>query len=228
MASSTITLTAADGFQFPAYVSEPAAKPRGAIVVLPEIFGVNAHIRGVADRFAAAGYLAISPSTFDRAERGVEMGYGPEDMKRGSALKAAIEALPAPGVLQDIQAAVQRAGESGRVGVVGYCWGGLLSWRAAEQVQGLAAAVTYYGGGMTMGKEPDRKPAVPTMSHFGELDKHITLDSVKAFEQKHPEVEVHLYAADHGFNCEQRGAYNAGAAATALERTLFHFAKHLG
>jgi len=69
---------------------------------------------------------------------------------------------------------------------------------------------------------------VPTLSHFGELDKHITLDSVKAFERKHSEVEVHLYAADHGFNCDQRGAYNAGAAATALERTLFHFAKHLG
>ncbi|MBW8758297.1 MAG: dienelactone hydrolase family protein [Burkholderiales bacterium] len=228
MASSRITLTAADGFQCPAYVSEPATKPRGAIVVLPEIFGVNAHIRGVADRFASAGYLAIAPSTFERAERGVETGYGPDDMKRGSALKAVIEALPAPGVLQDIQAAVERAGESGRVGVVGYCWGGLLAWRAAEQVKGLAAAVTYYGGGMTMGKEPDRKPAVPTLSHFGELDKHISLDSVKAFERKHPEVEVHLYAADHGFNCDQRGSYNAGAAATALERTLFHFAKHLG
>ena len=228
MASSTVTLTADDGFQFPAYVSEPSTKPRGAIVVLPEIFGVNAHIRGVADRFAAAGYLAISPSTFERAERGVELGYGPDDMKRGSALKAAIEALPAPGVLQDIQAAVERAADAGRVGVVGYCWGGLLSWRAAAQVKGLAAAVTYYGGGMTMGQEADRQPAVPTMSHFGELDKHITLETVRAFERKHPEVEVHVYAADHGFNCDQRGAYNAGAAATALERTLFHFNKHLG
>jgi len=226
--SQFIDLDAKDGFRFPAYVAEPAGRPKGAIVVLQEIFGVNSHIRGVADRFAAAGYLAIAPSTFERAERGVEMGYGPDDMKRGSALKAAIEALPAPGVLQDIQAAVQRAGESGRVGIVGYCWGGLLSWRAAAQVQGLAAAVTYYGGGMTMGQEPERKPAVPTMSHFGELDKHITLESVKAFEQKHPEVEVHLYAADHGFNCDQRGSYNAGAASTALERTLFHFAKHLG
>ena len=228
MASSTITLTAADGFQFPAYVSEPAAKPRGAIVVLPEIFGVNSHIRGVADRFASAGYLAIAPSTFERAERGVETGYGPDDMKRGSALKAAIEALPAPGVLQDIQAAVERAGESGRVGVVGYCWGGLLAWRAAEQVKGLAAAVTYYGGGMTMGRESDRKPAVPTLSHFGELDKHITLDSVKAFERKHSEVEVHLYAADHGFNCDQRGSFNAEATKLARERTLAFFAKHVG
>jgi carboxymethylenebutenolidase len=228
MATSLVTLTAADGFQFPAYVSEPAAKPRGAIVVLQEIFGVNAHIRGVADRFAAAGYLAIAPSTFERVERGVELGYGPDDMKRGVALKAAIEALPAPGALRDIQAAVERAADAGRVGIVGYCWGGLLSWRAAAQVKGLAAAVTYYGGGMTMGQEAERQPAVPTMSHFGELDKHITIDTVKAFEQKHPDVEVHVYAADHGFNCDQRGAFDAGAAATALERTLYHFGKHLG
>jgi len=228
MPSSTLTLTAADGFQFPAYVSQPAAKPRGAIVVLPEIFGVNSHIRGVADRFAAAGYFALSPSTFDRAERGVELGYGPQDMQRGKALKAAIEALPPPGVLQDVQAAVEHAGELGRVGIVGYCWGGLLAWRAAEQVRGLAAAVTYYGGGMTTGDEAGRHPAVPTMAHFAELDQHMSVASVKAFEQRQPEVEVHLYAADHGFNCEQRGAYNAGAAATALERTLFHFAQHLG
>ena len=228
MASSTITLTAADGFQFPAYVSEPAAKPRGAIVVLPEIFGVNSHIRGVADRFAAAGYLAISPSTFERAERGVETGYGPDDMKRGSALKAAIEALPAPGVLQDIQAAVDHAARAGKVGIVGYCWGGLLVWRAAEKVRGLSAAVAYYGGGMTVKDEPSRRPAVPTMAHFGDQDAHISVESVKSFEQAHPEVEVHLYAANHGFNCDQRGSYNAGAAATALERSLYHFGKHLG
>ncbi len=227
MTSSMITLTAADGFQCAAYVSQPAQAPKGAIVVLQEIFGVNSHIRGVADRFAAAGYLVVAPSLFDRVERNVEMGYGPDDMKRGSALKAATEALPAPGVMPDIRAAVEHVAKAGKVGVVGYCWGGLLSWRAAEQVPGLAAAVTYYGGGMTMGQEPARKPAVPVMSHFGELDKHITRESVQAFERLHPEVEVHLYAADHGFNCDQRGAYNAGAAAAALERTLFHFDKYL-
>ncbi len=228
MASSTITLTAADGFTFSAYVAEPAGAPKGAIVVLQEIFGVNSHIRGVADRYAAAGYLAIAPSTFDRAQRDVQLGYTAEDMTEGMRLKAAIEALPAPGVLQDIQAAVDHAARAGKVGIVGYCWGGLLVWRAAEQVQGLSAAVAYYGGGMTFGVEPAREPAVPTMAHFGDQDKHITLDSVKAFEQAHPEVEVHLYAADHGFNCEQRGAYNAGAAATALERSLYHFGKHVG
>lgn len=226
--SSTITLTAADGFTFSAYVAEPAGTPKGAVVVLQEIFGVNSHIRGVADRYAAAGYLAIAPATFDRTQRDVQLGYTAEDMGQGSRLKAAIEALPAPGVLQDIQAAVDHVATAGKVGIVGYCWGGLLVWRSAEQVRGLSAAVAYYGGGMTFGTEPSRKPAVPTMAHFGDQDKHITLDSVKAFEQAHPEVEVHLYAADHGFNCEQRGAYNANAAATALERSLYHFGKHVG
>ena len=228
MTSSTITLTAADGFQSSAYVSEPSHAPKGAIVVLQEIFGVNSHIRSVADRYAAAGYLAIAPATFDRVEPGVQLGYTPDDMKRGSALKAAVEALPAPGVLRDIQAAVDFAASAGKVGIVGYCWGGLLVWRAAEKVTGLAAAVSYYGGGMTMGTEPARRPAVPVMAHFGDQDTHITLESVKAFEQAHPEVEVHLYEANHGFNCDQRGSYNAGAAATALERSLFHFGKHVG
>jgi carboxymethylenebutenolidase len=228
MTSSTITLTAADGFTSSAYLAEPTHAPKGAIVVLQEIFGVNSHIRSVADRYAAAGYLAIAPATFDRAEPGVQLGYEMDDMKRGSALKAAVEALPAPGVLRDIQAAVDFAASAGKVGIVGYCWGGLLVWRSAEQVRGLSAAVSYYGGGMTAGTEPSRTPAVPTMAHFGDQDTHITLESVKAFEQKHPEVEVHLYAANHGFNCDQRGAYNASAAATALERSLFHFGKHLG
>ena len=173
MASSTITLTAADGFQSSAYVSEPSGTPKGAIVVLQEIFGVNSHIRGVADGYAAAGYLAVAPSTFDRVERDVELGYAADDMTRGVALKAAVEALPAPGVLQDIEAAVTYAAKAGKVGVVGYCWGGLLVWRAAEKVHGLSAAVAYYGGGMTVGSELSRRPAVPTMAHFGDQDAHI-------------------------------------------------------
>lgn len=228
MASSNIQLTAADGFQSSAYVSEPSGTPKGAIVVLQEIFGVNSHIRGVADGYAAAGYLAIAPATFDRIERDIDLGYSADDMTEGSRLKAAIEALPAPGVLQDVQAAVDYAARAGKVGIVGYCWGGLLVWRSAEQVKGLAAAVSYYGGGMTMGTEPSRKPAVPTMAHFGDQDTHISMESVKAFEAAQPEVEVHLYAAHHGFNCDQRGSYNAGAAATALERSLYHFGKYVG
>ena len=175
MPSSLITLAAADGFSSSAYLSEPSGTPRGGIVVLQEIFGVNSHIRAVADGYAAAGYLAIAPSTFDRVERDVQLGYTPDDMTQGSRLKAAVEALPAPGVLQDIQAAVDVVARAGKVGIVGYCWGGLLVWRAAEKVRGLSAAVAYYGGGMTVGTEPSRKPAVPTMAHFGDQDAHISV-----------------------------------------------------
>lgn len=227
MPSFPTKLTAADGFGSSAYVSEPSDTPRGAVVVLQEIFGVNSHIRAVADGYAAAGYLAIAPATFDRIERDVQIGYTPDEQTRGVRLMAAVEALPAPGVLQDIQAAVDYAARAGKVGIVGYCWGGLLVWRSAEKVAGLSAAVAYYGGGMTVGSEPSRKPAVPTMAHFGDQDAHISVESVKALQQAHPEVEVHLYAANHGFNCDQRGSYNAGAAATALERSLYHFGKHL-
>lgn len=228
MTGSTLHLTAADGFQSPVYVAQPTGAPKGAIVVIQEIFGVNSHIRAVADRYAAAGYLALAPALFERVKPGVELGYTGPDMTEGMALKAACEALPAPGVLQDVQAAVTYAARAGKVGIVGFCWGGLVSWRAAEKVDGLAAAVCYYGGGMTVGDEPRRVPRVPVMAHFGTLDKHITVDTVEAFAKAQPEVEVHLYAADHGFNCDQRGSYNAGAAATALERSLFHFGRTVG
>src|SRR4029079_6062481 len=142
--------------------------------------GVNSHVRGVADGYAAAGYLAIAPSTFDRVERDVQLGSTRNAITEGSRLKAAVEALPAPGVLQDIQAAVDVVARAGKVGIVGYCWGGLLVWRAAEKVRGLSAAVAYYGGGMTVGTEPSRKPAVPTMAHFRDRDAPIAADSVKA------------------------------------------------
>ena len=223
-----IDLDAKDGFNFPAYVAEPAGQPKGAVVVLQEIFGVNSHIRAVADGYAAAGYLAVAPSTFHRVKTGVELGYAEADMNAGFALKTAVEALPAPGVLQDIQAAVDHAARGGKVGIVGYCWGGLLTWRAAASVSGLSAAVPYYGGGMTMPEEIARKPQVPVLAHFGNNDHWIPLDTVEAFKQAHPEVEVHVYDCGHGFNCDQRGSYDADAAKLARERTLAFFAKHLG
>ena len=133
MAASTIQLTAADGFSFPAYVAEPAGPAKGAIVVLQEIFGVNSHIRSVADGYAAQGYLAVAPATFHRVQQDVNLGYTGPDMHAGMGLKAAVEALPAPGVLQDVQAAIDHAAKAGggKVGIVGFCWGGLLTWRAA-------------------------------------------------------------------------------------------------
>jgi len=222
-----IDLKSADGFSFPAYVAQPAGTPKGAVVVLQEIFGVNSHIRNVADGYAAQGVLAVAPSTLHRVKAGVDLGYQSEDMQAGSALKSAVEALPAPGVMQDIQAAIDYAGKAGKVGIVGYCYGGLLTWRSACTLNGLSAAVPYYGGGVTTPEEIARKPKVPVMAHFGDQDHWIPMDTVKAFEAAHPEVEVHVYAANHGFNCDQRGSWNAGAAATALERTLYFFNKHL-
>jgi carboxymethylenebutenolidase len=223
----TLTLKAADGHTFPAYVARPAGTPRGGVVVLQEIFGVNSHIRDVADGYAQAGYLAVAPSTFHRVKAGVELGYTPDDMSAGIALKAAVEALPAPGVMPDIQAAIDHAAQAGKVGIVGYCWGGLLTWRAACLLKGLAAAAPYYGGGSTTPEEIARTPRVPVMAHFGERDHWIPLDSVQALQKARPDVQVHVYAADHGFNCDPRGSYDAAAATLARERTLAFFAQHL-
>lgn len=221
-------LRSSDGFTFPAYVAPPAGRAKGAVVVLQEIFGVNSHIRAVADGYAKEGYLAVAPSTFHRVRPGVELGYSPQDIQAGGALKQAVESLPAPGVLPDIQAAIDHAAQAGKVGIVGYCWGGLLTWRAACLLDGLAAAVPYYGGGMTAPAEAARQPKCPVMAHFGEQDHVIPMDTVRAFEQKHPEVEVHVYRAGHGFNCDQRGSYDAAAATLARERTLAFFARHVG
>jgi len=226
--AETLQLTSSDGFVFPAYVAQPAGAARGAVVVLQEIFGVNAHIRAVTDGYAAQGYLAVAPAMFHRVKPDVELGYAPDDMTAGIALKAAVEALPEPGALADIQAAVDFASRAGKVGVVGYCWGGLLTWRSACLVQGVAGAVPYYGGGMTMPPEAARDPHCPVMCHFGAKDHWITQDSVQAFARAHPDVAVHVYDADHGFNCDHRGSYDAPAAALALERTLAFFARHLG
>ncbi|HEY0885756.1 MAG TPA: dienelactone hydrolase family protein [Ramlibacter sp.] len=224
---SFIDLKAADGFVFPAYVAQPAGQPKGGVVVLQEIFGVNSHIRAVADGYAQEGWLAVAPSTFHRVKTGVELGYGQDDMAAGMALKTAVEALPAPGVMPDIQAAIDHAAQAGKVGIVGYCWGGLLTWRAACTLEGLAAASPYYGGGMTTPDEVARRPKVPVLAHFGERDHWIPLNSVQAFAKAHPEVQVQVYQADHGFNCDQRGSWDAAAAKLARERTLAFFGEHL-
>lgn len=227
--SHFVDLASSDGFSVPAWVARPDEAPRGAVVVLQEIFGVNSHIRSVADRLAARGYLAVAPSTFARVKSGVELGYTQKDMDEGFALKTAVEALPAPGVMPDIQAAIDyAAAQSGRkVGIVGFCWGGLLTWRAACTLTGLSAAVPYYGGGMTTPGEAARQPKVPVLAHFGKQDQWIPLDSVQAFARAHPEVEVHVYDASHGFNCDQRGSYDEPSAMAARDRTLAFFDKHL-
>ena len=184
--TQTLTLTAPDHHTFPVYQANPVGTPKGAVVVLQEIFGVNAHIRAVAEGFAAAGYVALATAAFHRVKPGVELGYEGADMQAGIALKTAVEALPAPGVLQDIQVTIDHAAQFGKVAVVGYCWGGLLTWRAACLLQGLSAAVPYYGGGVTTPAEAARSPGCPVLAHFGAKDHWISLDSVEAFKQAQP------------------------------------------
>ena len=224
-----IELLAADGARIPAYEARPTGACRGGVVVIQEIFGVNSHIRSVADGYAAQGYVVVAPACFHRVKAGVELGYSEADMGEGFGYKTAVEALPAPGVLQDIQAAIDHAAEvsGAKVGIVGYCWGGLLTWRSACVLKGLSAAAPYYGGGMTTETEVARTAQVPVLAHFAEIDKYIPMDGVQAFAKAHPNVQVHTYNAHHGFNCDQRGAWDAPSAHLARERTLAFFAQHL-
>ena len=224
-----INLKAADGFVFPAWVAEPQGKAKGAVVVLQEIFGVNSHIKDVTDRFAAQGYFAIAPALFERVEKGVDIGYNEATIKQGIALKAAVMELPGAGIMQDIQASIDHAATSGagKVGIVGFCFGGLLAWQSAALLSGLSAAVPYYGGGMVADEEIARQPKCPLMAHLSDHDHSAPMEGVHALIKAHPEVQVHLYNADHGFNCDQRGAYQKEAADVARERTLAFFAEKL-
>jgi carboxymethylenebutenolidase len=217
-------LRAADGFTLAAYRAMPENRPKGGIVVIQEIFGVNAHIRDVTDGYARAGYAAIAPQIFDRVERDVEMGYGPDDMTRGVGI--ARGKLKMEQTLLDLQSAIDDASRFGKVGVVGYCFGGLLTWLAACDLNGVAAAASYYGGGVAGAL--NRTPKCPVMMHFGERDAHIPLSDVDRVRKAHPGVTVHVYAADHGFNCDHRGSYDAAAAKLARERTLEFFGRHIG
>jgi carboxymethylenebutenolidase len=218
-----VQLEAADGHAFDAYVAEPQGKPRGAIVVVQEIFGVNSHIRSVADGYAADGYVAVAPALFDRVQRGYESGYTQAEIQAGVGLKGKVSNDKA---LADTQAAIDYAREFGKVGIVGYCWGGTIAWLAASRAKDLAAAVAYYGGGVPELK--DEKPKVPTMFHFGETDHSIPLDKAKAVAAAHPEVTTYYYPAGHGFNCDQRASYHEASARQARSRTLEFFRKHIG
>jgi carboxymethylenebutenolidase len=223
-----IDLKSADGVVIPAYVAQTAGKPKGGVVVLQEIFGVNSHIRQVADGYAADGYLAVAPATFHRVKAGVELGYTPDDIAAGFALKTAAEALGVSTLMQDVQAAVDYAASAGKVGVVGYCWGGLMAWRAACLLNGVSASAPYYGGGTTTEAEIARKPKCPVLAHYGALDQHISLESVEAFKRAHPEVQTEIYDANHGFNCDHRASYGEAAAKLARQRTIAFFTQHVG
>ena len=218
-----IELKPADGKTISAWRAEPEGRPRGGLVVVQEIFGVNSHIRSVCDGYAADGYLAIAPALFDRTRPRVDLGYAPEDIERGRELKAKATLEHA---LADVAAARDAAAAAGKVGIVGYCWGGYVAWMSASRLPGFACAVPYYGSGML--EAAGEHPRCPVLAHFGETDAHIPVEGVRKFASAHPESQVLIYPANHGFNCDQRGSYDAASAKLARDRTLAFLRQHVG
>jgi carboxymethylenebutenolidase len=214
------TIMARDGHEFQAYLSPPPAKPRGAVVVIQEIFGVNSHIRAVTDGFAKEGYTAIAPAMFDRVRRGIELGYSDSDKELGAGY---MQQLKLDETLKDLNAAVAVVRHSGRTGIVGYCWGGAMSYVAAAELPIRCAAV-YYG---KASKFVDRKPRVPVMYHFGTQDKSIPMADVEQLKAADPKGVFYEYEAEHGFNCDQRPTFNPEASALARQRTLEFFGRYL-
>jgi carboxymethylenebutenolidase len=220
--SEFITLMARDGHEFSAWLAAPAGKPRGAVVVIQEIFGVNAHIRAVADSYSAEGYVAIAPAVFDRIRKGIELGYDPDTMKEGFGY---VQQLPPEKVLLDIGASIAVVKHAGRVAAVGFCWGGKLAYVSACELP-IACAVAYYGGRIV--QELGKTPKCPVLYHFGGKDTHIPpsdIDQIRAVDQR---GTFYIYPeADHGFNCDMRASFNAAAAQLARQRTLAFLAQHL-
>ena len=219
-----IELRSQDGSRLAAYRAEPSSPARGAVVVIQEIFGVNHHIRAVCDGYAREGYLAIAPSLFDRIEPGLELGYDREGVTRGGGLARQLDRTL---VLQDLQAAIDLAASAGAggVGVVGYCFGGTLAWLVAGHGTSVRCVSSYYGGHVV--HVLDHTPRVPIILHFGDRDRMIPASDVDKVRAAHPSVPIHVYAADHGFNCTERASHDPEAARLALERTLALFDQHL-
>ena len=219
-----VDLKAEDGHELSAYVARPDGEPVAGLVVVQEIFGVNQHIRSVADGFAREGFLAVAPALFDRIERGVELGYDGEDAKRAGSFF--LPKLSMETSLLDVSAALDYAADATgkKVGVIGYCYGGSLAWLAATRLHP-SVAVGYYGG--RIAQYAEEKLSVPVMLHFGRQDKHIPAEEVDQIHAAHPEVEIYWYDAGHGFNCDARASFNPEAARAARERSLRFLKEHL-
>ena len=208
------------GGRIRAWRAQPHIPPRGAVVVVQEIFGVNKHIRDVCQTFAEHGYVAMAPAFFDHFEHDVQLAYDDEGIRRGLALA---EKVGYPRALEDIHAAAAQLQESGKVGVVGYCWGGTAAYLANTRLS--LPAVSYYGARTV--PFLDEQLDAPMMFHFGVRDASIPEADVELHRQRHPEAEVHVYPAGHGFNCDQRSDYHRASAELALERTLGLFRRAL-
>jgi len=219
---SIVTLKAADGFSLSAYTAG-SADAKAGLVVVQEIFGVNHHMRDMTDRLAAAGYYAISPAIFDRAERGVELGYTPDDIAKGRDYRMKLTDAQ---VMEDIEAAAAFLGAR-KLGIVGYCFGGTVAWWGATRTTKFAASCCWYGCGIAGTK--DERPHCPVQMHFGEKDASIPMSDVEAVRMAQPKAESYVYmGAGHGFGCDERGSFDKAAYELAQQRTLEFFAKHLG
>jgi carboxymethylenebutenolidase len=213
---NTITLTAADGHTLGAYRADPVGTPKGGVVVIQEIFGVNHHIRALCDRLADAGYAAVAPALFDRIEPGFEAGYSPEEI---ASCMRFIQNPDFAAFLRDSAAAIQELQPAGPVSIMGFCLGGAVAFGAACNLDGLTSAVCYYGG--FIARMADQKPKVPTQMHFGTLDSHIPMTDVESIRARRPDCEIHVYeGADHGFSCDERASYNKQAAELSWQRSL--------
>jgi len=218
-----IKIAAADGHKLSAYRVEPAGTPKGSVVIVHDIYGVNPHIRKVADSFAEKGYVAIAPSLFDRAKAGIALGYDDAASAEGSQLA---KQVGVDGPLADIQAAVDTVRSAGKIAIVGYSWGGYLAYLAANRVNGLACAIAYYGTGVESEFREKRK--IPTLLHFGEADSLIPFEEVVQFRANRPDVSAFSYpGAGHGFNCNEQKSYDEQTAQAALERTLFWVSQYV-
>jgi len=222
--SEFVTLNTADGLEIGAYVARPTGEPIAGLVVIQEIFGVNQHIREVADGWANDGFLVVAPAMFDRFEKGVELGYDEEGWKAAKEFSAKLNPEKS---LDEVEAAVAFAAkETGKqVGVIGYCFGGSMAWLAAARLE-IGAAVGYYGGYIP--QLISEEPNVPVMLHFGLQDEHISVPSVERVAAAHPEVEIYWYQAGHAFNrAADPTAYVPDEAMVARSRSLVFLKKHL-
>ncbi len=223
-----VQMKTGDGKEISAYSARPEGEVKGGLVVVQEIFGVNAHIRSVVEGFARDGYVAIAPALFDRIEPGVELRYEGEDMQKAVAL---YQQLKPETALLDVAAGFEQVKAEGTgVGVVGFCYGGLMAWLAATRGSQVGinpkCTVGYYAGGI--GSVAQEQPECPVLLHFGAKDTHIGPDQVNAVRQAHPDVQIYVYeGAEHGFNCDARASYHPAAAALARQRTLAFLAEHI-
>lgn len=220
----SVKLRAEDGFELDAYVARPAGEPVAGLVVVQEAFGVNSHIRSVTDGWAQDGFLAVAPALFDRMERGVELGYTPEDLQKGITLARGGNTND---YVKDVAAALDyiRRETAKKAGVIGYCLGGSMAWLAATRLDP-DVAVGYYGGQIPA--YAAERPRAPIMLHFGLKDDHIPKDVIDAkVHAAYPEIPIFWYEAGHGFNCNDRASFSPEAAKLARERSLEFLKQHL-